>query len=96
MYTELLELAEDTVMLPPFAVTLPLCVWVVPIVTLPKFMEPGLTPRVPFVVVPEPVSETETVGSEASEVIVRVPVLVPEAAGENVTDKLALAPAANV
>jgi hypothetical protein len=57
---ELLEHAEDKVTLPPFAITVALCVWVLPTVTLPKLMEPGVTPMVPLVVVPLPVRETVT------------------------------------
>src|ERR1051325_7755941 len=45
--TELLELTEETVTLPPLAVIFPLWLWAVPMVTVPKFMDPGVTPSVP-------------------------------------------------
>lgn len=89
---ELLELVEESVTLPPLAVTLPFWLWVVPIVTLPKLMEPGVTPSVPLAVVPLPVRETVTEGSDALEVSVSAAVLVPEVAGEKVTERFALAP----
>ena len=62
-------------------------------VTLPKLTEEGFIPRVPTEVVPVPVSETATDGSEASELSMRVPLLVPLLAGANVTDMLTLLPA---
>ena len=64
--------------------------------TVPKLMDPGVTPSVPLDVVALPVRETATEGSEALEVRVRVPVLVPAAVGVKVTDRLALLPAARV
>lgn len=91
---ELLELAEDKVTLPPFAITVPLCVWVLPIVTLPKLIEPGVTPMVPLVVVPLPVRRTVTDESAAFDAMARLALFVPELVGENVTERFALAPAA--
>ena len=91
---ELLELAEDKVTLPPFAMTVPLCVWVLPIVTLPKLIEPGVTPMVPLAVVPLPVRETDTDESAAFDAMTRLALFVPELIGENVSERLALAPAA--
>lgn len=93
---ELLELVDDSVTLPPEAVTLPPCVWVVPIVTLPKLIEPGVTASVPFVVVPMPLRETFTLGSDPFEASVRVALSVPDVLGEKVTDRFALAPAARL
>jgi hypothetical protein len=90
---ELLELADDKVTLPPLALTLPFCVWVLPMFTLPKFKADGLTARLPTEVVPAPVSATATDGSEASELSMRVALLVPLLAGVNVTDRLTLLPA---
>jgi hypothetical protein len=90
----LLELAEDRVTLPPFAITVPLCVWVLPIVTLPKLMEPGVTPMVPLVVVPLPVRETVTDEFAAFDAIARLALVAPELIGENVSERFALAPAA--
>jgi len=63
-------------------------------VTLPKLMEPGVTPRVPLVVAAVPLRGTATEASVAFEAMVRLAVLVPGLVGEYVTDKLALAPAA--
>jgi hypothetical protein len=93
---ELLELVEESVTLPPLAVTLPLCVCVVPTVTFPKDMEPGVTPSVPLDVVPLPVRETMTVGSEALEVSVSDAFSVPETTGEKITVKFALLPEAKL
>lgn len=67
-----------------------------PIVTLPKFMAPGVTPSVPLVVVPLPVRDTFTNELEALELTERVAMFVPAAVGENTSDKLALVPAAKV
>jgi hypothetical protein len=63
-------------------------------VTLPKLMEPGVTPSVPLVVVAVPLSETATDGLAAFEVIARLAVFVPELVGENVTVRSVLEPAA--
>lgn len=93
---ELLELAEDNVTLPPLAVIAPVWIWVVPIVTVPKLMDPGATPSVPLEVVAVPVRDTAIEGSEAFEAKVRVAVLVPATAGAKVTDKVALLPAVRV
>lgn len=91
---ELLEPTDERVKPAPLAVMLPLWVWVVPMVTLPKFMEPGVTPNVPLVEVAEPLRATATDGSDAFEVIARLAVSVPEVVGENCTVRLALEPAA--
>lgn len=93
---ELLELTEDSVTLPPLAVTLPLRLWVVPIVTLPKLIEPGVNVSVPLAIVPLPVREMLAVESEASEVRVRIALSVPEAVGEKLTGRFALVPAARM
>ena len=90
---ELLELTEESVMPPPLAVTLPFLVWVVPMVTLPKLMEPGVIPNVPLVVVAVPLSETVTDGLAAFDARARLAISVPELVGENVTDRVALEPA---
>ena len=68
----------------------------VPIVTLPKLMEPGVTPNVPLDVVPLPVRGTLTEGSDALELIESVALAVPVVDGVNVTDRLVLPPAARV
>lgn len=91
---ELFELAEARVMLPPLAVIVPLLDSVVPTVTLPKVMEPGVTLSIPVEVVAVPLRETATEGSDAFDVITTLAVSVPELFGENVTEKFALVPAA--
>jgi len=63
-------------------------------VTLLKFMEPGVTPSVPLIVVAVPLSETATDGSAAFDAIERLAVSVPELIGEKFTARLALEPAA--
>jgi len=68
----LFEVAEVRVRLPPLAVTVPFWVCELPIVTFPKFIEAGVTARVPLEALPVPVRDTFTVGSEASEVSVSV------------------------
>jgi hypothetical protein len=78
---ELLELVDDSVTLPPVAVRLPLWVCVLPMATLPKFIALGATLRVPLEVVPLPVSEMDTDGSEALEASVSVALLVPQWSG---------------
>jgi hypothetical protein len=65
--SELFELAEDKLTLPPLAVRLPLKDWLAPIWTLPKLMDPGVTLRVPLELVAEPERDTDTEGSEAVE-----------------------------
>jgi hypothetical protein len=93
---ELLELVEDKVILPPLAVMLPDCVCVVPMVTLPKLMEPGVTPNAPVELVPLPVKDTPTDGFDALEESESVALSVPVVEGVKVTDRLALPPAAKV
>jgi hypothetical protein len=93
---ELLELLEDTVTLPPPAVKLPDWVCVVPIVTLPKLMVPGVMPNVPLEVVPLPVKDTPTDGSDALELRESVALAVPVVDGVKVTERLVLPPAAKV
>ena len=94
--TELLELTEETVTPPPLAVIFPLWLWAVPMVTVPKFMDPGVTPSVPLEVVALPVRDTATEGLEASELSVTLAVSVPAAVGAKITDRLALPPADSV
>jgi hypothetical protein len=92
----LLELADDRVTLPPLAVTLPFWLWVVPMLTLPKLMDPGVTPSVPLELAPVPDRATVTEGSDAFELRERVPLAVPTTVGEKTTDKVALLPAARL
>jgi len=93
---ELLELDEDNVTLPPLAVKLPDWVCAVPIVTMPKPMEPGVTPSVPFELVPLPVRDTPTNGSDALELRDSVALSVPVVDGANVIARVALPPAGRV
>ena len=92
MKAELVELADDKVTPPPEAVKLPDCVCVVPTVTLPKLIDPGVTPNVPVTLVPLAVKDTATEGSDALEASESVALLVPLAEGVKVTDRLALPP----
>jgi hypothetical protein len=93
---ELLELLEDKVILPPLTVKLPDSVCVVPMVTLPKLMEPGVTPNVPLDVVPLPVRDTLTDGSDALELRESAALTGPVVDGVKVTERLVLLPAAKV
>jgi hypothetical protein len=93
---ELLELADETVTLPPDAVMLPFWVWGDPIVTVPKLSDPGVTASVPLELVPLPARATEREGFEAFELSESVALFVPVVAGEKVMTKLALVPAARV
>ena len=65
-------------------------------VTLPKLIDPGLTPKVPVAVVPLPLRDTHTDGLEALELKESVTLSVPVADGEKVTDRLTLPPAGSV
>jgi len=95
--SELLELAEERVTFPPLAVTLPLLLRLLPIVTELKLIEPGVTPMVPALeFAPLPERATVTTGSEAFELRERVPLAVPTTVGEKTTDKLTVLPAARV
>lgn len=93
---ELLELVDDSVTLPPVAVRLPLWLWVLPMVTLPKLIELGATLSVPLELVPLAVSDTDTEGSDALDAKVSIALLAPVMVGAKVTDKPALAPAGRV
>jgi hypothetical protein len=68
----------------------------VPMVTLPKLKDPGVTPRLPLEVVPLPVRATPTDASDALEVRESVALSVPVVEGAKVTDRLALPPAGRV
>ena len=59
-------------------------------------MEPGVTPSVPFGLLPVPVSETETEGFEALDMSERVALTAPTIVGEKVTERFAVALAASV
>lgn len=72
-----------------------ICVWLLPTVTVPRFMVLGENAKVPTFA-PVPLSETFSVGLEAFEVIDSVDENVPAVVGAKVTDPLTLAPAARV
>ena len=66
-----------------------------PTVTVPKLRLVGLAPRVPGVT-PVPDNGMVRVGFEALDVMVRLPLAVPEDVGVNDTLKVALCPAVRV
>ena len=68
----------------------------VPMLTLPKLIEAGVMPKVPLEVVPLPVRDTPTDGSDALELRESVALSVPVVDGLKVTDRLALPPAGSV
>jgi len=89
-------LAAESVRLdPPVFESARVWVWLLPIVTVPRFMLAGDADNVPAVT-PVPLNETFTVGSDAFELIAKVEVNVPAAVGANPTDKFTLAPAVRV
>lgn len=86
--------AADIVKLdPPVFDKVRACVWLLPTLTLPKLIEPGVTLSVP--IAPVPLREITRVGFAAFDAIARLAVIVPDVVGENVTDRFALAPAAS-
>jgi hypothetical protein len=94
--TELFELAAVTVTFAPVAVRLPDAVPLVPTTTLPRPSVVGLTVSCPAAAVPVPDRGIVSVGLEAFEVIVTLPLALVAVCGVNVTVKLALCPAVRV
>ena len=94
--TELFVLAPVTVTLAPLAVSIPDELPLLPTSTLPRFMVVGLTASCPTAAVPLPESGMVSVGFEASDVIVRLPLALPADDGANETLKVALCPAVRV
>jgi len=94
--TELFELAAVTVTFAPLAVRLPDAVPLVPTTTLPKARVVGVTESCPAAVAPVPDSGIVSVGLEAFEVMVTLPLALVADCGANVTVKLALCPALSV
>ena len=94
--TELLELAAVTVTFAPLAVRLPDAVPLVPTTTLPRPRVVGETVSCPAAAVPVPDTGIVSVGLDAVEVIVTLPLTLPADAGVNVTVKVALWPAVSV
>ena len=90
-----LGLTELMTTLEPLAVTLPFLVVLWPTITLPKSMLPGFTDNCPGALA-DPDNATDNVGFEASEVSVRLPLVVPLTTGVNVMLKVTLCPAARV
>ena len=90
-----LKLTEDTDTLAPLALSVPVCVPLVPTTTLPTLTEP--TANVPRVGVTEdPVKPMLKVGFEAFESIVTLPGKLPADCGVRVTVKDALCPGVKV
>src|ERR1700728_2024613 len=94
--TELLVVAAVTVTFAPVAVKLPDADPLVPSTTLPRGSVLGETPSCPTTVVPLPERETVSVGSEASEVMVTLPLSLAAEEGANSTSNVVLWPAAKV
>jgi hypothetical protein len=92
----LLEVAAVTVTFAPLATRLPEALPLVPTTTLPRASVVGLTVSCPAAAVPVPDNGTVSVGLEAFEVIVTLPLALPADAGANETVKLALCPVVNV
>jgi len=69
--------------------------WLLPTVTLPKLRLAGLAPSVPGVT-PVPDKGMFSVGLEALDVIVTLPMALPADEGANETLKVALCPAVSV
>jgi hypothetical protein len=75
-------LPEETATEPLLAVRVAVCVFVEPVVTLPKLMLVGLTANWPAEVVPaEPLNGIETEGFAAFDVTESAPLVVPEDVG---------------
>jgi len=94
--TELLELALVIVTLAPVTLNVPEAVPLNPTTTLPRAREDGETVSWPVAATPVPDRAIVSVGLEAFEVTVTVPVAAAAVVGANVTLKLALWPAAKV
>lgn len=93
---ELLELTAETVTLAVLAFRLAEAVPLDPTVTLPSASVVGLTASTPVAVVPVPVSPTVSVGFDAFELTVSVPLALAAAVGVKVTLNVWLFPAASV
>lgn len=94
--TELFELTAVTVTFAPVAVRLPDAVPLVPTTTLPRPRVVGVTVSCPGAAVPVPDSGIVSVGLDAFEAMVTLPLALAAVCGANVTVKLALCPAVNV
>jgi hypothetical protein len=92
----LFVLAPVTVTLAPVAFKFPDAVPLVPTTTSPTAIVLGETPSWPVVVVPVPDKATFSVGFEAFDVSVSVPVALPAAVGVKVTLMVAFVPGPSV
>jgi hypothetical protein len=93
---ELFELAAVTVTFAPLAVRLPDALPLFPTITLPRAKVVGVTVSCPAAAVPVPDSGIVSVGLDAVEVMVTLPLTLAADCGVNVTVKLALCPAVSV
>jgi hypothetical protein len=89
-----LELAEETVMLDPVAVSDPVWLWLLPTKTVPKLMLAGLRPSW---LEPRPIPVNDVGGGEAPPLITTEmePPADPATVGANMTVRTALSPAAS-
>jgi|SRR6202046_2431845 hypothetical protein len=94
--TELLELAAVTVTFEPLAVRVPVAVPLVPTTTLPTPRVVGVTVSCPAAAAPVPDSGIVSVGLEAFEVMVTLPLALVAVCGANVTVKFVLCPDVSV
>ena len=94
--TELFVLAAVTVTAAPLAVNVPEAVPLFPTVTLPRLRVAGLILNCPTAEDPVPESGIVSVGFDAVEVIVTLPLALPDADGVNFTVNVVLFPAASV
>ena len=89
-------LAAVTVTLAPLALRLPEAVPLVPTTTLPAAKVDGVTVNCPTAAVPEPDRGMVSVGLDAFDVIITLPLALPADCGVKLTPKLALCPAPSV
>lgn len=94
--TELFVLAAVTVTFAPLAVSVPDPDPLFPTATLPRFKVEGEIVSVPTAAAPVPDKETVSVGLEAFEVTVTVPLAVPVTVGAKVTVNPVVCPAPRV
>ena len=87
---------ETETLVPPVFVIVPDKDWLAPTVTLPKLSDVGLELSCPAVAAPVPDREMVSVGFEALDVSVTVPLAVPVEVGANFTVKVVLCPAPRV
>lgn len=88
--------AAVTVTLAPLAVSLTVDEVLLPTVTLPRLRGAGEMLRVPTAAAPVPERGTVSMGFDALEVTVTVPLALPVDGGANLTVKVVLWPALNV